>query len=307
MDNQLLLAGCGAGAVALLVYFVVKLMAGNEDDDKLRGRLTGTSAKDYSAPKKTPSKNLKQIMAQVGQAAAKPFMPKTREAESGMRLNLNRAGLYSPTALKVIVGCKVIFLAVGVIGGYVVGLMMDKVFLGFALGGIIGYIGPQFWLKNRIKRNQKALTHGLADALDLMVVCVEAGLTVDAAMQRVGSELHMAHEALAREFGIAHMETRVGLSRADAMRNLGIRTGNPSLQSLASMLIQAERFGTSIAQALRIYAETLRLNRQYAAEEMAAKASVKISFPLVLFIFPSTFIVLCGPTILELMHSSIMN
>src|ERR1700722_11504366 len=199
MDNQLLLAGCGAGAVALLVYFVVKLMAGNEDDSKLRGRLTGSSAKDFNAPK-APRKNLKQLMAQVGQAAAHPFIPKTREAESGMRMNLNRAGLYSPTALKVIVGCKVIFLAVGVIGGYVVGLMMDKMFLGFALGGIIGYIGPQFWLKSRIKRNQKALTHGLADALDLMVVCVEAGLTVDAAMQRVGSELHMAHEALAREF-----------------------------------------------------------------------------------------------------------
>ena len=159
----------------------------------------------------------------------------------------------------------------------------------------------------RIKSNQKALTHGLADALDLMVVCVEAGLTVDAAMQRVGAELGMAHPALAREFGIAHMETRVGLSRSDALRNLGTRTGNAALQSLASMLIQAERFGTSIAQALRIYAETLRLNRQYAAEEKAAKASVKISFPLVLFIFPSTFIVLCGPTILDLMHSSIMN
>jgi tight adherence protein C len=151
------------------------------------------------------------------------------------------------------------------------------------------------------------LQYGLADGLDLMVVCVEAGLTVDAAMQRVGQELGLAHPAVAREFGIAHMETRVGLTRADALKNLGARTGNASLQSLAAMLVQADRFGTSIAQALRVFADTLRTNRQHAAEEMAAKASVKISFPLVLFIFPSTFIVLCGPTIIELMNSSLFQ
>jgi tight adherence protein C len=306
MDSQLLLIICAAGAVALVVYFAITLLLPSQDEEKLRGRLTGKSAHDPLAPK-APRKNLKQVMAQVGQAAAKPFMPKTREAESAMRLNLNRAGIYAPSALKVMVGCKVIFLLVGVFGGYFVGMMLDKVFLGFALGGLIGYLGPQLWLKMRIKANQRALTHGLADALDLMVVCVEAGLTVDAAMQRVGTELGMAHAALGREFGIAHMETRVGVSRTDALRSLGVRTGNAALQSLASMLIQAERFGTSIAQALRIYAETLRLNRQYAAEEQAAKASVKISFPLVLFIFPSTFIVLCGPVILDLMHSSLFN
>jgi tight adherence protein C len=140
-----------------------------------------------------------------------------------------------------------------------------------------------------------------------MVVCVEAGLTVDAAMQRVGTEMGLAHPALAREFSIAHMETRVGLSRGEALKNLGQRTGSPPLQSLAAMLVQADRFGTSIAQALRIHSETLRNNRQHAAEEMAAKASVKISFPLVLFIFPSTFIVLCGPTVIDLMNSPLFN
>jgi tight adherence protein C len=159
----------------------------------------------------------------------------------------------------------------------------------------------------RIAANHKALSYGPADAIDLMVVCVEAGLTVDAAMQRVGQELSIAHPAVSREFGIAHMEMRVGLSRSDAMRNLGVRTGAAALQALASMLIQADRFGTSIAQALRIHSETLRLNRQHAAEEMAAKSSVKMSFPLVLFIFPATFIVLAGPTVIELMKSDIMK
>jgi tight adherence protein C len=136
-----------------------------------------------------------------------------------------------------------------------------------------------------------------------MVVCVEAGLAVDAAMQRVGAELGIAHPRLSKEFEITHMETRVGLSRAEALRNLGQRTGSSSLQSLASMLIQADRFGTSIAGALRIHAESLRQNRQFKAEELAAKASVKMSFPLVLFIFPATFIILAGPSVVQMLNS----
>jgi tight adherence protein C len=140
-----------------------------------------------------------------------------------------------------------------------------------------------------------------------MVVCVEAGLTVDSAMQRVGQEMTNTHPDLARELSIAHMETRVGLSRAESLKNLGQRTGNPALQSLAAMLIQAERFGTSIASALRIHADTLRLKRQLAAEESAAKASVKMTFPLVLFIFPATFIILAGPTFLNLMNSELFK
>ncbi len=305
MDDELLLILCAVGAVSLAAFYLTKMMQGKGDDSRLRGRLTGRSAHDTT---KAPVKrSFKQMLSQLGQAAAQPFMPKTREGESGLRRSLGMAGLYQSSALKVVVGAKVIFLVVGVAGGYLVGMAADKLFLCFAFGGIIGYMGPQLWLKARIKSNQKELTYGLADALDLMVVCVEAGLTVDAAMQRVGQELGLAHPAMAREFGITHMETRVGLSRSEALRNLGNRTGNAPLQSLASMLIQAERFGTSVAMALRIHAETLRLNRQHAAEEMAAKASVKISFPLVLFIFPSTFIVLCGPTVLDLMHSALFN
>jgi tight adherence protein C len=125
-------------------------------------------------------------------------------------------------------------------------------------------------------------------------------LTVDAAMQRVGEELALVHPAISREFGIAHMETRVGLPRQEALKNLGVRTGNTALISLAAMLNQADRFGTSIAQALRVHAETIRLTRQHKAEEMAAKSAVKMSFPLVLCIFPATFIVLMGPTIMHL-------
>jgi tight adherence protein C len=177
---------------------------------------------------------------------------------------------------------------------------MGSLFLMVSVSGLLGYLIPTMWLRMKVTGNQKSLEYGLADAMDLMVVCVEAGLTVDAAMQRVGEELALVHPAISREFGIAHMETRVGLPRQEALKNLGVRTGNTALISLAAMLNQADRFGTSIAQALRVHAETIRLTRQHKAEEMAAKSAVKMSFPLVLCIFPATFIVLMGPTIMHL-------
>jgi tight adherence protein C len=234
-------------------------------------------------------------------------MPKSREKQSGMRTQLSLAGIYAPQAIRMVNGFKVIFLGLGLVGGLLLGTAIDKTLLGLSVGGLVGYMLPAIWLRTKIKSNQKALTHGLPDAIDLLVVCVEAGLTVDAAMQRVGQELAIAHPAVSREFAIAHMETRVGLSRAESMKNMAVRTGSAALQSLTSMLIQADRFGTSIANALRVHSETLRLNRQHAAEEQAAKASVKMSFPLVLFIFPATFIVLAGPTVIQLMKSEIMK
>ena len=166
---------------------------------------------------------------------------------------------------------------------------------------------PGLWLGSKVRRRRRALDSALPDALDLMVVCVESGLTLDAALQRVGSEIALAHPDISKEFGITHMETRVGLSRVDALRNLGQRTGSASLQSLAAMLVQTERFGTSIAQALRVHAESLRVKRQFAAEEQAAKASVKLIFPVVLFIFPTLLSVLAGPAFILLFKSSIFT
>jgi len=122
-------------------------------------------------------------------------------------------------------------------------------------------------------------------------------------MQRVGQELAIAHPRLSRELAITHMETRVGIPRFDAMKNLATRTGSPALQSVVAMLVQADRYGTSIGNALRVQAEAIRNKRQVAAEEMAAKASVKMTFPLVLFIFPSVFIILAGPSLIGLFNS----
>src|SRR5208337_252307 len=159
--------------------------------------------------------------------------------------------------------------ALGLIVGYVGGLLLGSMLLFLAMGGLMGYVLPIIWLKMKAKGNQKALEYGLPDALDLMVVCVEAGMTVDASMQRVGDELALVHPVISREFGIAHMQTRVGMPRQEALRNLGSRTNNASMMSLSAMLNQAERFGTSIAQALRVHAESMRIARQHKAEELA--------------------------------------
>jgi tight adherence protein C len=315
MDEQFLYYICVGGAVTAVGFFLSKLFVGTPNT-KLRERLVAPEPGQEGAGDSSGASGggggdgggtVMPVIQRIGSAAAQPFMPSSREKQSRLRRELGQAGIYSASAIKLVTGAKVIFMVGGLGLGYLVGTLTNQLMLGISLAGLVGYFAPRIWLKMRIKQNQKALNLALPDALDLMVVCVEAGLTVDAAMQRVGMELVLAHPALSRELGICHMETRVGLSRQDALRNLGVRTGSTGLQALASMLIQADRFGTSIANALRIQAEALRLKRQHAAEEMAAKASVKMSFPLVLFIFPATFIVLAGPTVIGLMGSALFT
>jgi tight adherence protein C len=314
MDEITLIIIGAFGAAVMIIFVITRAIVGTDKDAKLHNRLVANPGHDPQREAETGSVQRSQtkvsgvspIVQRIGRAAAKPFMPNTREKQSSLRKKLGHAGIYSPGAIRVMTGFKVILLFGGLLGGYAFGAATNQMMMGLSVGGLIGYMLPTIWLKQKIKGNQKQLQYGLADGLDLMVVCVEAGLTVDAAMQRVGQELLIAHPAISREFAITYMETRVGLSRSDAMKNLGARTGSPPLQSLAAMLTQADRFGTSIANALRIHADTLRQARQHAAEEMAAKASVKMSFPLVLFIFPATFIVLAGPTVIGLMNSGML-
>jgi len=299
MNDQLLLTVCIFGAVALLGLVSSRLLLSVGGDSKIRSRLAGSAIADL---KPRQRRTFKTLLQSIGQAAARPFMPRTREKQSSLRRKLGYAGIYSASAVKVMTGGKVLCLVGGLIAGYLIGGETQWL-LSISMGGLVGYCLPSLWLRIRIKRNQNEINIGLPDALDLMVVCVEAGLTLDSALQRVGQELTIAHPTISRELGIAHMETRVGLSRSESLRNLSVRTGSPALQSLSAMLIQADRFGTSIASALRIHADSLRVARQAAAEEIAAKASVKLSFPLVLFIFPAIFIVLVGPTIVTLMKN----
>lgn len=300
MTEQYIFTASLFGVVALVIWWAACLLL-RDEYARLRERLRATDLEN-PAPEKA---GLSAILQTIGRVAAGPFMPKDHKRQSALRRQLAAAGIHSAAALRLIIGCKVLFLVAGLVGGYVAGLLLNNVCLGLSGGGLVGYLLPGIWLKLQIREQRKSLQNGLPDALDLMVVCVEAGLTIDAAMQRVAHELHLAHPRLARELEITHMETRVGLARAEALRNLGRRTNSAAVQGLSTMLIQAERFGTSIAAALRVHADTLRTLRQYAAEERAAKASVKLTFPVVLFIFPAVLIVLAGPAVIGLFKSAL--
>jgi tight adherence protein C len=168
---------------------------------------------------------------------------------------------------------------------------------------IVGFFLPRYALGKMIKSRQQRLQWGLADALDLMVVSIEAGLGLNAALVRVGEELREVHPDISVEFALTNMEIRVGRDRAEALRNLAERTGVEDLRSLCAMLIQADRFGTSIARAVRVYADSLRTKRRQRAEQAAQKAAVKLLFPLACFLFPTLFIALLGPAFINLMDT----
>ena len=285
-----LFAAASAGTVGLIALAVGQAVFGR-GDEQIVGRLKKITPKAHNRPKGGPARAL----CDFGRAVAGPFLPEDGAKILDLRGKLVKGGVYAPGAPHVYIGLRVALL----LAGAALGLILGQVFGGTAVWlpvlGFVGYFGPTLWLRSKIKGHQKALDEGLPDALDLMVVCVEAGLTIDAAMQRVGDELGTAHPAMAREFGIAHMETRIGVPRAESLKNLGRRTGHAPLQSLAAILVQAERFGTSVSQALQVQALAIRQQRQFNAEENAAKNAVKLHFPLVLFIFPSVLIVFLGP------------
>ncbi len=166
---------------------------------------------------------------------------------------------------------------------------------------VVGFILPRFCLGRITNNRQRELRWGLADALDLMVVSVEAGLGLNAAMLKVSTELKEVHSAIATEFELANLEIRVGRDRDEALRNLAERTGVDDLRSLVAMLIQTDKFGTSIAKGLRVFSDSLRTKRRQRAEQEAQKAAVKLLFPLSCFLFPTLFIAILGPAALNLM------
>lgn len=166
----------------------------------------------------------------------------------------------------------------------------------------LGFILPRFILKRMIKERQNRIRIGLPDALDLTVICVEAGLALDQALMRVGQDLHHAHPDLSDEFHLVNLEMRAGKPRAEALRNLVERTGVDDIRSLVGTLIQTDRFGTSVAQALRVHSDSLRTERRQRAEEQAAKTTIKMVPPLVIFVLPSIIFVTIGPAVIELIR-----
>ena len=172
----------------------------------------------------------------------------------------------------------------------------------YALAAGLGFLAPDFWLNNRISARKMQLHLGLPEALDLMVICVEAGLSVDKATMRTAEELRISQPAIADELSLVYLEQRAGRPRAEAWKNVGERTDVDTIRSLASILIQADKFGTSVGKTLRSHSEMLRTRRRQDAEEQAAKTTVKLTFPLVLFIFPSLFVVTLGPSMIVMLE-----
>jgi tight adherence protein C len=220
------------------------------------------------------------------------------------RQKLVRAGYRSQDAVPVYYSLRVFSLVLGaiVIISMVPTLQGSNLIIWVLAGGAVFWMLPAGFLRRKIRLRQKEITIALPDALDFLVICVEAGLGLNQALVRVSDEVETMSPVLAEELQIVNLEMRAGTPREDALRNLGERTDVPDLRALATMLIQTDRFGTSIAQALRVHSDTLRTKRRQRAEEAAAKTTIKMVPPLVFFIFPAIFVVVLGPAMLHLMN-----
>jgi tight adherence protein C len=219
---------------------------------------------------------------------------------SQTRAWLIQAGYRSPQHITIYRGLRVLFAALGFFSVFLVtGFDSPLLLLGMLA---FGFFLPRFLLKKKLEERQRRIRLGLPDGLDLTVICVEAGLSLDQAMMRVGQDLSHAHPELSAEFHLFDLETRAGKPRVEALRNLAERTGVDDIRALVATLIQTDRFGTSVAQALRVHSDSLRTERRQRAEEQAAKTTVKMIIPLVLFVMPSLIFVTVGPAVIQLMH-----
>jgi tight adherence protein C len=226
-------------------------------------------------------------------------VPRSPKEMGQLRLRLVRAGFRREEAMAMFFGIRAAASMV-LFGVFASPLVMGRPNITYALAGAaFGYVFPNMVLKRMVKRRQKRILLSLADALDLLVVSVEAGLGLDQALSRVGVELSAPYPDLSDELRLLNLELRAGKGRSEALRNLSDRTGVEDLSGLVTMLIQTDKFGTSIAQSLRVYSDTLRTKRRQRAEEAAAKTGVKMVFPLVCCIFPAIWVVTIGPAAIK--------
>ncbi|MDP1596772.1 MAG: type II secretion system F family protein [Methylotenera sp.] len=237
---------------------------------------------------------------------AKLSLPKEGWEESQLRIRFMNAGYRSSSAPVLYFAAKTL-LTVAVPGLFVLYTIIAGTtvqpndFLMSMVGlAALGYFLPNAFLARRIAYRKREIFESFPDALDLIIVCVEAGLGLDAALARVGEEMHMRSPILGEELHLINLELRAGSSRERALRNLALRTGVEDIDTLVAMLVQSDRFGTSVADALRVHADSLRTKRRLRAEEAAAKIAVKLLFPLIFFIFPSMLLVLLGPAFISI-------
>ena len=221
-----------------------------------------------------------------------------------------QAGFRSDNAVEVFLGIKLLLTPIAILLLWQINIHLDEPYvfpMSFCVAMIacaVAFFLPNIYVSNRITNRQATLENPLPDAIDLLVTCVEAGLSLDAAMSRVAQEMELVAPLLAQELKQTMLEIQAGVKRADAFHRLSTRTGVADLKSLSAMIVQTEMFGTSVSRALRVHSEGMRTKRMQRAEEKAAMISVKMTVPLIFFILPSLFIVVMGPAALMIMASS---
>lgn len=247
-----------------------------------------------------------QLLEKLIPYLSKPLQPKNVQEVSRLRDRLNHAGFRSEAAPTAFLGLKAFGLIAGLLvgGGFTLfsyGMTQYSIMTMVATAGISFYLPTMVvWVCKRSRQN--AIFFGLPDTLDLMVVCVEAGLGLDQAMRKVVEEMKNSYAVIAEEFTLCNLQLQMGRARNEVLHELGTRTGVDDLKALAAILIQADKFGSSIAQALRVQSDSMRTRRRQMAEEKAAKTAVKLIFPLVIFIFPAIFVVLVGPAAITMVN-----
>ena len=226
------------------------------------------------------------------------LVPRSPKELGALRRRFQRAGYYTLTPVAVF---TVMQLVMPVVLGVVplIWLPFRQAWALVLVAGFLGFQLPSFWLARKISQRQRAIDNGLPDLLDLLIVCLEAGSAMDQAIIKATDELDVAYPALAQEFRLVVTETRAGKPRMEAFRNLASRTGTDDIRALVAMLIQTDRFGTSVSQALRTHADVSRTKRRQRAEERAQKVGVKLVFPLVFMLFPAFFVVTLGPAVIQ--------
>jgi tight adherence protein C len=274
--------------------------------DRLK-RLSQTTA--MGAPNATPLSDVRrnsELAERIASPLNRMLPPSATEAKK-IQKQLMQAGFRSTTAPITYRALQLVsmvgFPALVAVGCAMLGRPLSSAVLWILSSFVIGFALPRYALKRMILGRQQLVRWGLADALDLMVISIEAGLGLNAAMMKVASELKKVHPDISEEFEIANLEIRVGREREEALRNLAERTGVSDIQSLVAMLIQTDRFGTSIARAIRVFSDSLRTKRRQRAEQAAQKAAVKLLLPLACFLFPTLFIAILGPAVLTLMDT----
>jgi tight adherence protein C len=285
--------------VALLGALLYAFMPGEAGVAGRLSRLLGTAGPPPTEAgfSERQRDRVRDTLASVGK-----LLPAVSGKPSHAQLLMLRSGYRSSNAALAMSGVKILLPVLLVVIVLSSGVYRVNPVLFILMAAAIGYLLPELWLVWRVHARQQRLRLSLPDALDLLVICVEAGLGLDQAMMRVAEELHITHPELSDELQLVNLEMRVGKTRLDALRDLARRTGLEDIKALVAMLVQTERFGTSVAQSLRVHSDDLRTRRRQRAEELSAKTTVKMVPALVFFIFPALLVVIVGPAVISLVR-----